>query len=281
MNLPCHQYFNCDPTHQEVYSTDQSLVYVRCLDCGLIWRSPGSFSVIKEYGESYVESKNYLKNRKHKIKKATWLIHSALHFKHDIQSLLEIGSSIGSTLEAARNLGLEQVGIDVNEYAVDYCRRAGLNADTRTIDNILEEGRHFDMVFMQHVLEHFENPFQTLNQCRELLNEDGIIVILVPNSAYKKSANLREKHRFYSMAGVGSEHFVYFDYPSLVRVLDQEGFTVLQQNYPWTMPGYFNVEACINRISRRFLTFFHMDQEILVIAQKKSAYIPGIHFESR
>ena len=151
---------------------------------------------------------------------------------------------------------------------MDFCRQAVLNADTRTIDNLVAEGSHFDMVFMQHVLEHFENPFHTLMQCRELLNDDGIIVILVPNSAYRKSVRLRENHRFYSMAGVGSEHFVYFDYPSLVKVLELEGFHVLQQNYPWTMPGYFNAEACMNRIFRRFLTFLHMDQEILVIAQK-------------
>lgn len=275
MNIPCHQYFNCDPTHQEVYSTDQSLVYVRCLDCGLIWRSPESSGIAKEYGESYVLSKNYLKNRAHKIKKATWLIRSALHFNQDIKTLFEVGSSIGSTLEAARNLGIEPYGIDINEFAVDYCRQAGLNADLRTMDNLVAEGSRFDMVFMQHVLEHFEDPFHTLMQCTEILNEGGIIVILVPNSAYKRSVRLRGKHRFYNIAGVGLEHFVYFDYPSLIRVLEMTGFTILQQNYPWIIPGFVNLESFISRFVRRVLSYFQLNQEILVIAQKNSAFIPA------
>ncbi|MCD6355362.1 MAG: methyltransferase domain-containing protein [Prolixibacteraceae bacterium] len=85
---------------------------------------------------------------------------------------------------------------------------------------------------MQHVLEHFENPFDTLESCHRLLNKNGILIVLVPNSKYRKATIKRSGHRFYSIEGVGSEHFTYFNYANLEKTLIASGFKVVQQNYP-------------------------------------------------
>ena len=265
--LKCTQYLECNPDNQQIYSNSENLQFIKCNDCGLIWRSPGSMDLKKEYDENYVESNNYLKNRKHKIKKATWILQIALNINPGLNSLLEIGSSIGSTLEAAKGLGMDHLGIEVNRYAVNYCMDTGLNAKIKTVEDLIEEDHKYDIIYMQHVLEHFEDPFLVLAQCKQLLNDGGLVVILVPNSNYRSARKNRENHRFYNINGVGKEHYVYFNYQSLSKVLESMGYEVIQQNYPLFKGNSFSPEAFLNRLVRRGLSFFDLDQELLVIAR--------------
>jgi len=222
----------------------------------------------KEYDKNYFTSKNYTKNKAHKIKKSEWLIRIAQNHHPKIESLFEVGCSIGNTLQAAKNLNMNHLGTDVSDFAVNYCQENGLNAEKLTIEQVIDSGKRFDLIFMQHVLEHFPNPFETLTLCHQLLNKDGLILILVPNSEYKRSHAKREKHRFYSRQGVGTEHFVYFNYASISKVLAKTNFEVIQQNYPLFLKKYDNPEFFLNRFFRKNLSLWGGDQEIFLIAKK-------------
>ncbi len=265
----CSNYFHCNPEKQEEYARDGDLVYHKCLNCGLIWRLPSSFGITKKYDASYFKSKNYSKNRNHKTEKSTWLINIARKFNPQISNLLEVGCSIGNTLEAARNLGINHLGIDISPFAVDFCRKYQLNAETASLEELIQREQNFDLIFMQHVLEHFPDPFETLKQCHELLGKEGLILILVPNSLFRRAEKGRGNHRFYSIRGVGSEHFVYFNYETLSKVLDFTGFEVVQKNYPVSVNGHDSVVFYANRQYRRNLSHFNGDQEILIIARRK------------
>lgn len=264
----CTHYLQCDPRGITSYSQDGALEFVRCNTCGLIWRSAESVHITKEYGENYFSSKNYLRNRKHKITKSGWFIDMALQFFPGAGSLLEVGCSVGNTLEAAKRRNLDHLGIDVSQYAVDHCRSCGLNAEVRSLESLLEDQLKFDIIYMQHVLEHFPDPFQTVGQCHQLLNPGGILVIIVPNSDYRRAQEQRGQHRFYSMKGVGPEHFVYFNYSSLEILLRKEGFKVVQKNYPLWVKNNISPEFFVNRIFRSSLTLFGADQEIVLLAMK-------------
>lgn len=266
--LPCTSNLHCNPENQQEYSKDGKLCFIKCMDCGLIWRSPDSMEIAQDYDESYFISKKYSRNRKHKIQKSKWLIQVVRNFHPDIKCLLETGCSLGNTLEAAKDMGIDHFGIDISHYAVEYCKSKGLNASSKTIGEVLESGIRYDLIFMQHVLEHFPDPFKVLKQCHSLLNKDGIVLIMVPNSKYYRAANKRAKHRFYSLKGVGAEHYVYFNYRSLTRVLTSIGFKLLQKNYPLFINGPDTVLFFFTRIYHRCLSLFNGDQEILVIAKK-------------
>jgi len=242
--LYCTKYLGCNPNNQFLYSADQSLKFIKCADCGLIWRAPESMNLQKEYDKNYFASKNYTKNRKHKIQKSEWLIRIAQGHHPKIESLFEVGSSIGNTLQAAKNLNIDHLGTDISDFAV---------------------------IFMQHVLEHFPNPFETLTLCHQLLNKNGLILILVPNSEYKRANKKRGKHRFYSTQGVGKEHFVYFNYDSISKVLAKTNFEIVQQNYPLFLKNHNSPEFFLNRFFRRNLTLWGGDQEIFLIAKKIEA----------
>ena len=270
MMQKCVQNLNCSGTNLSLYSKDGDLKFERCNDCGIIWRTEDSMSITKDYEQSYFDSKSYGKRREHKVKKSGWLIDLARLHNSNIGSLLEIGCSIGYTLEAAKKRDIEHLGIDISKFAVDYCISIGLNASNASFEDLKAEGKKFDIIFKQHVLEHFQNPFQVLSDCYQLLNTNGVIVILVPNSKFKRAAKKREKHRFYSLSGVGSEHYVYFNYSNLRKTLDATGFKVVQQNYPIFTGKYFSIEFFLNRLFRKSLSIFNSDQELLVIAQKSN-----------
>jgi len=241
---------------------------MKCNECGLIWRSKHSLHIVKEYDKNYFNSKNYLKNRAHKIKKSEGLLRLAQQFKPEINKLLEVGCSVGNTLQAAQNIGINHLGIDISSFAVNFCNRMNLNAKQINLEQLLNQKEKFDLIFMQHVLEHFESPARMLEKCNLLLNKNGLILIMVPNAKYFKAHKKRDQHRFYSKKGVGAEHFVYFNYDTLSEVLESTGFNVVQKNYPIAVKNSNSPINLLNRMFRRALTFLKFDQEIIVVAKK-------------
>lgn len=264
----CKKNLGCSDTNYSLYSQDGDLKFEKCNDCGIIWRSQDSISISKDYEQEYFDSKKYDSRRKHKIKKSGWLIDLAALHNKKMNSVLEVGCSIGYTLEAAKKRSLKHLGIDISKFAVDYCNKIGLNASNATFNDLQTEGFKCDLIFKQHVLEHFENPFEVLKNCHKLLNKDGLILILVPNSKYYRAHKQREKHRFYSKEGVGAEHYVYFNYSTLSATLEATGFKVVQMNYPIFTGKYFSLDFFANRFFRKMLSLFNADQELLVIAKK-------------
>lgn len=267
--IDCPHHLHCGTDHTKEYSRDGNLVFVQCEDCGIVSRSSDSMSITSEYEENYFDSKKYLNRRKHKIEKSEWLIRIALDFNSEISNLLEVGCSIGNTLEAAKRVGIKHMGIDISQFAVDYCKKNGLNAEKLTLENLLEDKNLYDLIFMQHVLEHFPDPFDVLEKCYRLLNKNGLLLILVPNLKYRRAVKGRENHRFYSQSGVGAEHYVYFNYKNLSDSLNVKGFDVVQQNYPALMKKRDTLIFFMNRIYRKSLSLFNLDQEILVISRKR------------
>lgn len=263
----CSIYFGCAPEHQELYSKDDDLTYHECLDCGIIWRDEESYDLELPYNQQYFESKNYEVNREHKIEKSGWLLDIAIDNNPKLHSLLEVGCSLGNTLEAASRKGLDHLGIDVSSFAVRYCQDRGLNASTETLQELVGKEEIFDLIFMQHVLEHFKDPFTILKQCNELLAPGGMVLILIPNSNYHSAKRQRNGHRFYSKKGVGIEHFVYFNYHNLSRVLASCGFKTVQSNYPFWVNDS-SLKFFLNRIGRRMLSTFNWDQELVILAEK-------------
>ncbi len=266
----CSEYLGCSPEHLAPYAQDGRLLYQQCADCGIIWRDPQSFDLEQPYDQQYFDSKNYQHNRAHKITKSTWLLDLALSHHPRIQRLLEVGCSVGNTLEAAQQKGIPHLGIDVSDFAVDYCTKRGLEATTQSLPDLIAQSQRFDLIFMQHVLEHFVDPFQVLQQCNQLLNNQGLVLILIPNSQYKRARKLRERHKFYSIQGVGIEHYAYFNYQNLERVLNATGYKVIQNNYPLRTLSHDSPSFIINRLGRRLLSLLGLDQELVVLAQNQN-----------
>lgn len=83
--------------------------------------------------------------------------------------LLEIGVGSGSFLNSARRRGYEVMGCDLSAPICKHVRQAyGILMHGKTLVTLTGENR-FDVVVMNHVLEHVNQPIALLKEVRRLL----------------------------------------------------------------------------------------------------------------
>ena len=80
----------------------------------------------------------------------------------------------------------------------------------------------YDVVVMSEIMEHIPNCFETLQEVRRVLKENGIIIITVPNpfSLFYILRSVIGKHQDPS-----HEHLYWFDWSFLSNLLNAVGFT--------------------------------------------------------
>ena len=90
---------------------------------------------------------------------------------------LDIGSSTGSFLKVMQDAyGCESVGVEPGDNFRKYSNEHGIKA----VANISEVEGKFDFISMCQVLEHITKPMEHLAIVRNLLEDDGYLLIDVP-----------------------------------------------------------------------------------------------------
>lgn len=101
-----------------------------------------------------------------------------LHSTH----LMEVGPGKGHFLYWARHRGATVLGVEPSNEFYNILQENGLPSLNTTLEKLtVNDIGNFDVIAMFHVLEHFYDPNRALEQCRKLLNEAGLLVIIVPN----------------------------------------------------------------------------------------------------
>jgi SAM-dependent methyltransferase len=97
-------------------------------------------------------------------------------------NLLEVGCGDGGSLEIARQFGWNTVGVDFDSKAVDNARSKGLDVHHGQLQNLHLADNSFDMILMNHVIEHVHDPLGLLRECYRILRRGGRFAMLTPNS---------------------------------------------------------------------------------------------------
>ena len=166
------------------------------------------------------------------------------HLGRRPDSLLEIGSGDGLFLVAANGAAIDAIGIDICEMS---CERAGSRYGVEVLPGDLLRSNlplktHYDVVVMNHVLEHLLTPLDYLKRIHELLTPDGLLAIEIPQQfinpidiAYR-TLGIRRHFSTYSL------HHPYFYTPSSIRrLLAAAGFEVAHLR-TWLPNQVFHVE---------------------------------------
>ena len=138
--------------------------------------------------------------------------------------LLDIGFGTGIFLDSAAKAGFDVWGIDFDRKNVEVAKER-YRLDTVYCDSVADlkkkfgRGR-FDVVTFFEVLEHLDAPAQFLDDVKDLLSPDGVIVLSVPN-----------RDRFIDTIGRCDgppNHLTRWSGPALKGFLEQTGFEVVR-----------------------------------------------------
>lgn len=107
-----------------------------------------------------------------------------IHQKKPHGAWLDVGGGIGSFLAYVRDnypsyqLFLNEQNVKSADFAKNFY---GLNILSQSAQELAEKGKSFDIITIIAVLEHIPNPQEFIKTYSLLLNEGGLMYILVPN----------------------------------------------------------------------------------------------------
>ena len=154
---------------------------------------------IKEYSrKKFDEPDNYFcdgKNILERMKKFKQVDESV--------NILEFGCGAGYNLMPFLKEGANCTGIDYSKISVEIGREFGLNILQGGLEKI--EGR-YNIIILNHVVEHFLDPIAILRQIKSHLTSDGLLYIAVPNMENFGLLQIQNAHTYYFVP----ENFKFF-----------------------------------------------------------------------
>lgn len=93
--------------------------------------------------------------------------------------LLDVGCGAGELLVRMRDLGWECHGVELDTQAARVARAASGSLVFEQLERV--EAGAYDVVVLDHVLEHLADPASTLAGCRRALRPGGRLVLATPN----------------------------------------------------------------------------------------------------
>ena len=178
-------------------------------------------------------------------------------------AVLEWGSSGGWNLIPFRDFGHSVLGLDVN---VPYLE-AGRNTYGLDLELIHEntfetlEQRKFDVIILNHVLEHLTEPQELLRKLARISMPNTIFLIGLPTIEAIKDYGFRN---YFTVA-----HIHYFSKFSFTSALISSGFSLIETH---RTHGGLTFVAKLSDSSKKSSDFFGVLYAILVVASNYAKY---------
>jgi 2-polyprenyl-3-methyl-5-hydroxy-6-metoxy-1,4-benzoquinol methylase len=97
--------------------------------------------------------------------------------------LLDVGCGNGAFLAKMKGLGWEAVGVEVDEKAASVAKTEfDVDVFMGTLEAACFADESFDVITLNHVIEHVGDPIELLGRCRKLLRKGGRVVATTPNA---------------------------------------------------------------------------------------------------
>lgn len=135
--------------------------------------------------------------------------------------VLDVGCMFGFLLDEAKERGAETWGVEIAGPPAEMAAQNGHRIAAKTIEELSDTPK-FDAIFAQHVLEHIREPGPFLDKARELLTDDGQLVLAVPNLAARARRAAKKAWAWYQVP----VHVFHYEEGSLRRLLEEHGLRV-------------------------------------------------------
>lgn len=160
---------------------DKNSNITKCKSCGYIFDTPRpTFDEIAEFYSRTDQYNSWLDNETGR----DILWQRRLGMIKNLRSggkLLDVGCGIGQFLFWAKDY-FEVKGTEVSESGIRIARdKYAFDVVKGEIEHVDLGAARFDVITLFHTLEHVPYPASCMKRCKELLSEEGIIIIAVPN----------------------------------------------------------------------------------------------------
>ena len=255
------------PDNASIHIKTPGFRLVRCRDCGMVYRPESPVSETDPYGKEYFTDRNEYLGRRDEFHAAFEELVGKIRRRKGGGHLLDVGTGIGTLMEVASEKGFRVSGVEYSPWASNFARtEKGLNVFTGTLEEAGFPGETFDVVVLNHVLEHLDQPRGTLREVRRILKRDGVLVVGVPNIESIMARLLGAG--WYSIKP--GEHIWHFSPATLSRLVREAGFEVIEKesrenNLPsgWFAKKYLqmaiNAVAVLTNRSEAMLLFARID----------------------
>jgi len=136
--------------------------------------------------------------------------------------LLDLGCGNGIWLAAARQLGWETQGVEIDPQAVRSARAAGLDVIEAGYEIIADWAESFDCVICSHVIEHVYDPLALLRNIYSCLKPGGVALISLPNAGSEVLSIVGGSWRGLE----APRHLAIPDYNEFLGIVKRMGFQV-------------------------------------------------------
>lgn len=155
--------------------------------------------------------------------------------------LLDVGCGSGFLASLFAGAGWDVTGVERDDNTAIHARET---YQIRVVTEIAAVRGLFDLIMVNHVLEHLDDPLQLLEQCRGLLAPGGRLIVAVPNFSSLQAV----------VGGAGwfhldlPIHLFHFSEEGLVSLLTKAGLNVVERSHAdWIQNIYGWLQTLLNR----------------------------------
>lgn len=204
---------------------------VKCVKCGLIFINPRP--LVEKIG-IYYASAEYLSHglRKKRIIDSIYglIRKQSIRIKFNLvksfisgSNILDIGCGTGEFLTYCNEHGFKAWGVEPNKRGRNFALQNNLNVADSLHNLDILQGR-VDCITMWHVLEHIHDLNETMGEIHDLLSDDGILVIAVPNCNSLDARYFKEYWAAYDVP----RHLYHFSKETFSQLAIKFGYDIIK-----------------------------------------------------
>ena len=217
----------------------ESFAIVQCQKCSLLYTNPrpdqqaiGAYYENENY-ISHTDNSNNLTNLIYKVaRRFTLNWKKGLITKYSTEKrMLDYGCGTGDLLAHMKHNNWETTGVEPSESARNKAIGKGLTIYPELTKDLKEK---FSVITAWHVVEHIHDLIDTIRALRKLLQDDGKLLIAVPNSA-----SYDAQHYQAYWAGYDVPRHLYHFTPDTMQALATKTKLKIQETIPMKLDSFY------------------------------------------
>jgi SAM-dependent methyltransferase len=256
----------CQKNQSSKLFTKEGGQYVKCVSCQMVYLNPvfTDESLVQYYMNNKVEQGIVVAEDISFYEKLYNQGLTTAQKKTEIGNILDIGCSTGLFLDIAKEKGWRTYGLELNKIEFSIAKEKEHNIFNTLLEDVYFNEK-FNIVSLWDVFEHIKNGSNTLKLIKNLLTDNGVILLQIPSSDSLAARVMQSKCNMFD----GLEHVNLYGIESLTKLVERNGLKILDVKSVvpelGVLNNYLNYDDPYKGASNNFSSILNMvsDDQIL------------------